>query len=328
MHAGLDDCRGSLLPAAVTLPALREGGVGACLGTIFTQAIDPETERGELTSYMYPFGDADAAFRAGMRQLKLYRAWHEAGIIELLPRRGRVRDAPPGQGFAPLRLGVLMECADPIGSPDELDEWAEGGVIAIGLAWWHQGRYAGGNGSDNAGLTDLGRALVARMDGLNLVHDASHLSQRSLDELLTQTDRPVIASHSNCRALLPGENHRHLSDDSIREIGRRGGVVGINLVSGFLDPTLASSGAPQAGRATIDQVCAHVEHVCGVVGDRAHVGLGSDMDGGFTALGLPEGIDEPKHLDRLAEALTARDWSDEDVAGFAWGNWARFWGVD
>ena len=220
-----------------------------------------------------------------------------------------------------------MECADPILDPDDLPNWVEGGVIAIGMAWWHESRYAGGNGSDNAGLTDLGRALVPAMDEQNVVHDASHLSQRSLDELFELTDAPVIASHSNCRALLPGENHRHLSDASIKEIARRGGVVGINLVRNFLDPTLAASKKPIKGDATIAQVCDHIEHVCEVVGDRRHVGLGSDMDGGITADDLPKGIDSPSDLTKITDALAERGWSDEDVRAFAWDNWACFWGV-
>jgi len=227
-----------------------------------------------------------------------------------------------------LRLGVLVECADPISSPDQLPEWVEAGVVAIGMAWWHQGRYAGGNGSDNAPLTDLGRALVPAMDSLGVVHDASHLSQRSVDELLGCTDAPVIASHSNCRALLPGDNHRHVTDDVIKEIAHRGGLVGVNLVRNFLDPKLAASKKPTKGDATIDQVCDHVEHVCRVSGDRRHVGLGTDMDGGITADDLPKGIDRPSDLVKIFAALGERGWSDDDLVGVAWGNWARFWGIE
>lgn len=329
MHAPLSDCRGPLHPAALTLPAMKDGNVRACLGTIFTEA----TKSGAETStsgapnegaFAYPLGDAQAANRAGLRQLKLYQAWHAGGAIQLLSRRGTKQEVDPS---GPLMLGILMECADPILDPDDLPNWVEGGVVAIGMAWWHESRYAGGNGSDNAGLTDLGRALVPAMDELNVVHDASHLSQRSLDELFELTDAPVIASHSNSRALLPGENHRHLSDASIREIARRGGVIGINLVRNFLDPTLAASKKPIKGDATIAQVCGHIEHVCEVVGDRAHVGLGSDMDGGITADDLPEGIDTPSDLTKITDALAERGWSDEDVRAFAWSNWASFWGL-
>ena len=61
------------------------------------------------------------------------------------------------------------------------------------------------------------------------------------------------------------------------------------------------------------------------MGNRQQVGLGSDADGGFSALTLPEGIDRPKDYVKLAETLRGRGWSDAEVEGFAWGNWARFW---
>lgn len=328
MHASIDQCRGRYQPAAVTLPSLDEGRVRWTLGTLFTEGVDPSDPSAESGPNTYPFGDAPAARKAGMRQLLLYRAWAGAGVIAMMPRRGR--RAP--ETDAPLRLGVLMECADPIEHPDALDEWAERGVVAIGMAWWHQGRYASGNGTDPGapGLTDLGRALAARMDELDLVHDASHLSQRALDELLACTDAPVIASHSNCRTLLGGERNpqwqRHLSDDSIREIARRGGVIGLNLVRNFIREGLDPD--DPTDRPSVSHACDHIEHICELVGDRAHVGLGSDMDGGITADDLPIGIRTPSDLERITDELERRGWGDAECAGFAHANWRRFWGWD
>lgn len=336
MHAPLATCRGTLQPATVTLPSLRDGRVAHCLATVFTEARPDHADDREWHPYSYPQGDADAAYRCGMRQIKLYHAWHDAGVMELMPRRGEANAARERRPFnddapahAPLHAGILIECADPIPSPDDVPEWAALGVVAVGMAWWHQGRYAGGNGSDNAGLTDLGRALIPALDAANIVHDASHLSQRSLDELLDATDAVVIASHSNCRALLPGDNHRHLTDDAIKEIARRGGVIGINLVKNFLSPELAVGGPPSKnsakGEATIDQVCDHIDHVCAIVGDRNHVGLGSDMDGGITADDLPTGIRTPSDLGKILDSLSARGWSPTELDAFAHENWQRFW---
>lgn len=334
MHAPLDDCRGRLLPAAVTLPSLRDGGVCACLGTIFTEAIDPE-QGTDTPESSYPEGDALAAWRAGMRQLKLYEAWAQAGVIEFMPRRPAMpdredpaADAPRDDTHAPLRLGILMECADPIETPEQLDDWADAGVIAIGMAWWRGSRYAGGNGRGGP-LTPAGRELAARMDTLGIVHDISHLSQQATDDLLAHTDTVVIASHSNCRALLDGERNpdwqRHLSDDTIAEIGRRGGLVGLNLVRNFIRAGLKRDDPND--RPTIAEAINHVEHVCEIMGRRDGVGLGTDMDGGITADDLPRGIDTPGDLIKLCEELRARGWNDDEIHGFAWGNWARFWGL-
>jgi len=324
MHTGPQRARGRLSPAAVTLPSLREGGVDACLGTIFTEALpDPKAPGAENGAFAYPAGDAEAAHAAGLRQLKLYQAWASDGVIRLMGRRG----AGPVEGAAfqerRILVGILMECADPIREPAELEWWAEQGVIAIGLTWSVGSRYAGGN-AHGAGLAPRGRELIASMDSLGIVQDVSHLSQAALDEVLEATDATLIATHSNCRALMGGDGakswQRHLSDETIREIARRGGVIGINLFSGFLTQ---SPGKP--GRATIDHVCAHVERICEIAGDRTHVGLGSDMDGGFGADKLPNGIDTPVDLEKLASALRDRGWSDEEVTAFAWQNWARFW---
>src|SRR5690606_1670701 len=130
-------------------------------------------------TWAYPEGDVAAAGEAGRRQLAIYHRWREQGLVELLPPRGsgpawgriaasspggRGGTQPPGdrgatQGAAPLRVGILMECADPIATPDDLGWWAERGVIAIGMAWARGSRYAGGNAT-GGGLTDLGRELA------------------------------------------------------------------------------------------------------------------------------------------------------------------------
>lgn len=336
--ADLATCGGPDLPAAVTLPSLREGRVRAALATIFTES------DGKDAPIAYPSGDAEAAHRAGVAQLRVYEEWaraSEATIANSPSQKeaagGRVPSFPrvdsPGNAerSSPLNLGILIEGADPIRSPDELAWWTERGVVAIGLAWAKASRYAGGNATE-LGLTDLGRALVREMDRLGVVHDVSHLSDAALADLLLATDRPVIASHSNCRAIITsqpiassprwpmrGVVQRHLADDTIREIVRRGGIIGLNLFSPFLIP-----GGVRDRRATIAEAVAHVERVCELAGDREHVGLGSDMDGGFSAGTMPEGINRPAELTRLAGALAAHGWSERDVRGFAFDNWERF----
>lgn len=343
MHAPLAECRGRQLPAAVTLPALRDGHVTAMLATIFTQPIpDPTAPGAETANFAYPAGNADKAYVAGMRQLKLYQAWRDAGLLAPLPRRGApstpiaLSTSPPTAdprspipSPPPIRTGILVEHADPISTPDELPLWVDGGVVAIGLAWSHASRYAAGNATppdQDRGLTDLGKELVRRMDDLHVVHDASHLSDRALADLFAATDRPVIASHSNARALLgdnpAGTPQRHLADDHIREIARRGGVIGLNLYSPFL-----AARCKDTGRATLADALAHIEHICEVANSRRCIGLGSDMDGGFTADRNVQSVDCPAHLPRLAETLAHAGWPDDDIHAFAYRNWARFWNL-
>lgn len=332
MHVDPAGARGRYVPAAVTLPALSEGRVRRCLATVFTEGVeDPSSPDAETGAFAYPLGDADRAYVSGMRQLRLYHAWHDAGVIDLPTRRavGAGERGESGLGCSGsaasgpvLAAGVLIENADPVSSPDDLELWRDGGVVAVGLVWTTRGRYASGNtvssSEPGSGLTPIGREMVTRMDDLGLVHDASHLNDRSLGDLFGATDRLVVATHSNSRALLGGENQRHLTDEAIREIARRGGVIGLNLCSTFLDEACG-----RTGRATIDDAVRHVEHACEIAGGRRHVGLGSDMDGGFTAARLPVGIDRPTDLVKIAEALRDRGWSDGEIDGFVQGNWAR-----
>lgn len=337
LTAPLDPAMTPWPPASVTLPSLAEGHVRFALGTIFLEA-------GGAGPEGYAVGDAEMAHRRARAQLEAYLTWRDRRLIAIdLPA---VLKSPPGLGEVrggmgvshvvpiPLReriarlpnvpalhVGILIEGADPIRTPEELSWWKSQGVVAVGMAWAKPSRYAGGNSTDT-GLTDLGRELVKEIDRLRVVHDVSHLSDRALAELFELTDRPVIASHSNCRSLLGDpSNQRHLTDAAIREITRRGGVIGLNLFSKFLREGLGDS-----GRASITDGVRHVEHVCDIAGNRSSVGLGSDMDGGFGASRLPEGIDRPADLRLLAEALSDAGWNDDDIRGFAWENWGRFWG--
>lgn len=353
MLAGLADLteqtQGPDPPAGVTLPSLREGNVRFALGTIFTEVVEGDSYPGAA---QYRAGDAEGAHWRGRAQLEAYLTWADRGLAAIdLPRAlrpdpgvGRVRggmgvaevepDAPEDLATRAARDGrlhlcLLMENADPIREPGELAWWVERGVGVVGLTWARSSRYAAGNAvppEDRAGLTPLGRDLVREMDRLGVVHDVSHLSDRSLEDLLGATDRVVIASHSNCRALVAPEGHagnwqRHLTDRAVREIARRGGVIGLNLFSKFL-----MRGGEGDRRATLDEAVAHVERVCELTGSTAHVGLGSDMDGGFGADKLPAGVSRPRDLQRLADAMTRRGWRAEDVENFAWRNWCRVLG--
>jgi membrane dipeptidase len=310
----LGDLRYEFGDGCITLPRLKTGRVRGCLGTIFTQGIAPGEALTE--GQMYHYGDAEGAHRVGVEQLAWYHAWQ--GQRELA-----------GEAGPTIELSVLMECADPIRNPAEVAWWATRGLVMVGLTWIGPGRYAGGN-SVQTGLTPAGRDLVAALDAAHIIHDASHLSDASFDDLVAASNAVVCASHSNCRALLApqgtgdrrGVLQRHLRDDQIREIARRGGVIGLNLFSAFIDPSKETR-----GRATLQQALDHVEHICQVAGSRTCVGLGSDTDGGFAASRLIEGIDSPSDYDALAIGLSNRGWNAAEVAGFMEDNWRRVLGA-
>jgi membrane dipeptidase len=349
MLAPLDPGAGPWPPAACTLPSLDSGNIRLALATIFTEPGGDGPEG-------YAPGDRARARQLGRAQLEVYRTWQDQGVCRLdlrhaLANLASLSQTRGGMGVAhappldaadllaamrhadraagvdtPLRLGLLMENADPIDGPDDVAFWVDHGLVAVGLAWACSSRYAGGN-TTSLGLSDEGRELVNALDHAGVRHDVSHLSDRAFDELASASAATLIASHSNCRALTDpsGNNQRHLTDPQITEIARRGGVVGLNLYSKFLHPDFA-----QAGRVSVAQFVDHAEHVASLAGPvsplgdgRLHVALGTDLDGGFPASRLPLGINEPSDFGLILEELLRQGWTDRQCAGFAHGNWLR-----
>jgi membrane dipeptidase len=129
----------------------------------------------------------------------------------------------------------------------------------------------------------------------------------------------VIASHSNCRAIV-GDGDRHLTDAMIREIARRGGVIGINFFDRFLLPRSEHG----KRRATLADVVNHVRHICDLTGSAKHVGIGTDMDGGLGREQIPVEIRTSADLPRMAEALSAAGFDDSDTMAVMGKNWLNY----
>jgi membrane dipeptidase len=290
--------------ASVGLPDLRAGGVKLICATVFCM---PHSER--ESGYRTP----DEAHAMALRQLEWYRGQHEAENLRVVTRGEDPASADAADSLSAI---ILLEGGDAIRASEDVQALYDKGVRIVGLAW-KRTRHAGGTG-EPGGLTDLGRATVRTMDRLGIIHDASHLAEQSFWDLLEMTRGPVIASHSNCRAIVPSD--RQLSDEMIRAIAARGGIIGINFYDKFLLPP------PEHGkrRATLQDVAAHVRHVCNLVGSARHVGLGTDMDGGLGRDQIPQEISTSADLPRVAEALGAAGFADGDVAGIMGGNWLRF----
>ena len=293
------------LQGSVSLPELRDGGVEIAFATIFTEPNDQAPDRPAVYAGI---DDLDGAESAGRRQLEIYQRLEAEGELRVVRTR---RDLELTDAVVP-GIVLLMEGADPIRTPECVRPWYDRGLRLVGLTWSMGTRYAGGN-QRRGPLTPLGVELVQAMDECGIIHDASHLSDEAFDGLLETARGPLVATHSNCRALV-GESQRHLRDDHVRAIAERDGVIGLNLFSKFLVP---------AGRASIDDCVAHVERMADLMGHRRGVALGTDMDGGFGPGDLPVGLDHPRKLDALAEALRSAGWSDSEVEGFAYGNWLR-----
>jgi membrane dipeptidase len=160
--------------------------------------------------------------------------------------------------------------------------------------------------------------MVKALDATGMIHDVSHMAEGAFWRLMELSEGPVMASHSNCRAIVPTD--RQLSDEMIEAIGERGGIVGIN----FFDKFLLCPEEYGKRRATLADVVRHVRQVCQVVGDARRVGLGTDMDGGVGRDQLPVEIRSSADLPRVAETLGKAGFGDEEVRGIMGENWVRF----
>jgi membrane dipeptidase len=307
--------------ATVTYSTLIEAGVGLVFGTIFVGPADhPLIVPDPVTSYR---NEAEA-HRAGQVQLDYYhRMADEDSRIRLVGNLAQLEEvvASHTENGRERLLGIvpLMEGADPVRDPDELEMWYERGLRLIGPAW-DDTRYAAGAWKAGGGLTPAGRRLLEVMADFGFILDLTHMSEQATLEALDQYQGPVAATHSNSRALVPTQ--RQLSDLQIRRVAEREGIVGVVPFNIFL---LADHrrGAPKE-HVTLEHVVAHIDHICQVVGNACHVGLGSDFDGGFGSADIPAEMDSAADLPLIGKALAARGYEPADITNILGGNWLRF----
>ncbi len=297
--------------ATVGLPDLRAGNVRLVCATIFCSPASYKS---------LGYRTADEARAQALQQLQTYQNWIHEGELRFITRSTGfepVLHVPANAlNTQPTNAVLLLEGADALRSPADVPDWFDAGLRIVGLAW-KRTRAAGGTG-EPGGLTDEGRALVKEFDRLGIIHDTSHLAEQAFWDLLNLTPKPVIASHSNCRAIVPTD--RQLSDEMIKAIAARGGVIGINFYDKFLIPPAAAG----KRRATLGDVVAHIRHICDLTGSHDHVAIGTDMDGGLGREQIPQEITSSADLPQLAAALTTAGFDAAAVRKIMGENWMRF----
>lgn len=295
--------------ATVGLPDLQAAGCDLVCGTLFCL---PQSDKEP------GYSNAAGAIEQADKQLSAYETLEANGQLRMIRTAGEL----DGDG---LGLIVLMEGADAMTLPGEATDattpagWFRRGVRMVGLAW-QATRYTAGTGA-NGPLTDDGRALVPLLDEAGFIHDASHLAEAALDELLDLASRPICASHSNCRSIV-GEDPagRHLPNRQIEALTKRGGVIGVVFYDRFLLPPAEKA----IRRANFSDVLDHIARICDLAGDARHVGIGSDFDGGFGNQHVPEEMTSAADLPKLADALASAGFSDADIRNICGDNWRRF----
>ncbi|QOV88126.1 dipeptidase [Humisphaera borealis] len=294
---------------SVGVPDLLAGGVGLICATIFV-APSINGSKG--------YTNADEARSGAIPQLHWYQSVEQQRRLAFVRNATDVKAVATVAGPAdrPLPAILLLEGADPLRSPADVGEWFAAGLRMVGLAW-KRTRYAGGTGVPGP-LTADGVELVRELDRFGIIHDTSHLAEASFWQLLDLSAGPIVATHSNCRSMIPTD--RQLSDEMVRAIVQREGVIGIN----FFDKFLLRPDAYKTRRATLADVVEHMKHMCDLAGDATHVAIGTDMDGGLGREEIPEEIRTSADLPKLADALSSAGFGDDDVRRIMGLNWLRF----
>lgn len=174
------------------------------------------------------------------------------------------------------------------------------GIRAVGLVWNEKNEIGqgAGHGSGGKGLTAFGIEVVQTMEQLGMLVDVSHLNDPGFADVIAHSNKPFYASHSNARSLC--NVPRNLTDDQIRAIASRGGLIGINFHSPFLR---------KSGRANVDDVIAHIDYIASLVGID-YVCLGTDFDGIPVA---PVGLEDVTRLPFLSTKLRQVGYAPDDV---------------
>jgi membrane dipeptidase len=279
-----------------------------------------------------PLGSAvrsqEAAYAIGQSHLAYYQALDRLGEIRLI-RDAKYLEAcladwrKPGPE-TPVGVIISMESADPILGPDQVREWWEAGLRSVSLTHFGANTWGHGTGT-RGGLYPNAYPLLDALLEAGVVLDITHAADRAFWQLMEYWQGPVHASHCCCRALIHGQ--RHLSDEMIKALVERNGVIGLVCAEQMLSPDWDWDD-PSTHRTTatrsLSALVEHVDHICQLVGDCEHVAIGSDLDGGFGRELSPIDLDTIADLQKLPGILANRGYRQKDIEKIAHGNIVDF----
>lgn len=305
----------------VSYPEMRQGGMGLMVATLL-----PRLHRKDKPLTFYQ--GRESAYAAAYGQLAYYRAMVSKGVLKELATGKAVRehaqrwqDHLAGKGPQPEIGYVLsMEGAPPILYPQQVDEWFAAGLRAVGPAHYGPNEYCHGTGSFG-GLTPDGEQLLREMDRVGMILDATHLADDSFWPALDIFQGPVLASHHNCRALVPGD--RQLDDNQIKALIARGSVIGAAFDTWMLYPGWKKY-VTSPNEVPLERVVDHIDHICQLAGNARHSGIGTDLDGGYGREQSPGDLDTIADVQKIAEILSSRGYSDADVERVMFRNFVEF----
>lgn len=307
----------------LALPELRKADVRVCVATLLARGGPAQEKKPGYKRTDLDFATPALAYANARGQLAYYELLERQGHLRLLRTATDLKShwaARAEDPSTPLGIILSMEGTDPIVTPADVQHWWDLGLRAAGLAHYGRGQHAYGTATDGP-LSDAGVTVLKEFQRLGMILDVTHLSDTSMAQALDLFPGRVLASHHNCRALVPGD--RQLTDDQIRQLVARDAVIGVALDAWMLYPGWVRQ-VTKPEVVGIDAVADHIDHVCQLAGNARHSAIGSDLDGGFGTEQTPRGFDTIADLHQIADVLLKRGYADSDVDQIFYGNWLRF----
>jgi membrane dipeptidase len=303
--------------ATVSLDELRKGNIGLVVATQIARYVD-------RNSSLPGWNSPEQAWAQTQGQLAYYKALERSQ--DLRP----IRNLP--ELYAHLKIWptdqhtigyiLSLEGADSIVSLEYLEIAHESGLRALGPAHYGPGRYAQGTNA-TGGIGPKGRELLQKMQELNIILDATHLCDASFEEAMEFFSGHVWASHHNCRALV--DHNRQFSDDQFKELISRGAVIGMPLDAWMMVPNWErGKSTPKSMDVNLNTMIDHLSHICELAGNTNHVGIGTDLDGGFGKEQCPYDLETIADLQKIPDLLIKRGFSEDDIKKICHQNWLNF----
>jgi membrane dipeptidase len=307
--------------ATVSFPELRKGNIGLVVATQIARYVAPSNP---LPGWNSP----EQAWAQTQAQLAWYKTMEEDGEIiqikNLLSLEKHIALWNDGNDNRQKPIGYILslEGADSLITIQHIERAWNYGLRAIGPAHYGEGCYA--NGTDSSGLMhSKGIALLKEMERLNIILDATHLCDDAFWQALENFNGHVWASHNNVRAIV--NHNRQFSNEQIKALIERGAVIGGALDAWMMVPDWQRGiSAPKDMNCNLEKIVDHYDHICQIAGNALHIGIGTDLDGGYGREQCPYDLETIADLQRLPSLFYNRGYSNEDVENIMYGNWLRF----
>jgi len=303
----------------VSLDAMRKGNIGLCVATQIARYVKRENN---LPGWNSP----QQAWAQTQGQLAWYKTMEDLGEMTQITNLDQLNMHLEnwGQTSSKKAIGYILslEGADSIISFSHLEKAYEQGLRAIGPAHYGPGTYA--HGTDAVGgIGRKGKELLKRIEDLNLILDTTHLCDVSFWETMKVYDGPVWASHNNCRKFV--NHNRQYSDKQITELIQRNAVIGIALDAWMMVPNwVRGESTPEDMGVSLNQMIDNIDHICQLSGNSLHVGIGTDLDGGFGKEQAPVDMDTIEDLQKIPAMLSKRGYSTLDIENIMHKNFIDF----